>query len=108
VSQHAAPQHGRFRGTVEVDRPSVVLLKATYHPRWRATVDGRPVETQMLAPALVGVPVSPGTHVIEFRYEPISNTTYAWLFAVGILALIALAVIPSRLARNDRGSPTRR
>jgi len=100
VRQHAALQNGRFSGTVEADRPAVVLLKATYHPRWRATVDGKPVQTQMLAPALVGVPVPAGTHEIEFQYEPISAWTYAWLFAVGIVALVALAVIPRWLERR--------
>jgi hypothetical protein len=106
VRQHAAPQNGRFSGTVEVDRPAVVLLKATYHPRWRATVDGKPVDTQMIAPALVGVPVPSGTHEIEFHYEPISGFTYAWLFAIGVLALVALAAIPRWLAR--RGARARR
>jgi uncharacterized membrane protein len=64
-----SPGQGRYRATVRVDRPSTVLLKVTYHPGWRAYVDGRRVKPQMLMPSFMGVPVGPGTHDIRFEYH---------------------------------------
>jgi hypothetical protein len=100
--QYALPDDGAFGGRVVVNRPSVVMLKATYDPRWHVTVDGKPAAKQMLAPSFVGVAVGPGTHNIEFDYVPYR---YYWvLLTIGALTLLGLAVIP-RLA--PRLSPRR-
>jgi hypothetical protein len=85
------------------------MLKASYHPRWRATIDGHPVKVAMLAPSFVGVPVSAGSHLVVFRYHPISY--YPALFALGLLTLIALIVAPRLWKRRSRPratTPTRR
>lgn len=96
--QYDRPADGEFGGRVEMDRDGVVLLKATYDPRWVATVDGEPVDTQMVAPSFVGVPVPAGEHSVEFRYEPYP---YSWpLLAFGALVLIGLAVTPRVLDRR--------
>ena len=55
-----------------MDRPGVVLFKVSYDPRWEATVDGEPVETQMLSPALVGVPVPEGEHEVAAHLSGVS------------------------------------
>lgn len=60
---------GRYRATVTVRRPAVVLLHSSYDPGWVATVDGKRTPTEMVAPALVGVPVDPGRHEVVFTYE---------------------------------------
>lgn len=98
--QYERPDDGVFGGTVNANRRSVVMLKASYHPRWTVTVDGKPAKTQMVAPSYVGVEVSPGMHTIEFRYEPYPD--YWLLFLIGALALVALAVVPRVLARRRR------
>lgn len=97
------PDDGIFGGTVEANRPSVVMLKATYHPRWTATVDGEPAQTQMLAPSFVGVRVPAGAHRVEFRYEPYPN--YWLLFSLGLLTLIVLAVAPRWWKRRRAATP---
>ena len=84
-------QDGVFGGTVQASRPAVVLLKASYDPRWTATVDGVKVKPVMMAPSLVGVDVSAGHHVIAFRYK--SYDRYPYLFALGALALLALVAL---------------
>ncbi len=95
--QYDLPDDGVFGGQVTANRPSVVMLKATYDPRWEVTVDGKPATTQMLAPSYIGVPVGPGVHRVEFRYVPYP---YYWLlFTVGALALVGLAVAPRLLPR---------
>ncbi len=63
-----------FKTKVNVGRDCTecfVILKHTYHPSWRATVDGKPVKTTILFPFFIGVPVSTeGTHEIVVSYEP--------------------------------------
>jgi hypothetical protein len=90
--QYDRPADGKFGGRVEMDRDGVVMLKATYDPRWVATVDGERVETQMIAPSFVGVPVPAGEHTVQFTYE---KYPYSWpLLVLGVLVLLGLAVAP--------------
>src|SRR5262249_32632485 len=44
MAQSATPDDGVFAAKVQSNRPSVALLKATFDPRWTATVDGRSVK----------------------------------------------------------------
>jgi len=94
VKQAATLENGVFEGTVAANRPAVVLLKASYDPRWAATVDGRPAKTMMMAPSLVGVEVPAGRHEVRFHYEPVG--TYPLLLAAGALTLLGLALYPRR------------
>lgn len=58
------------RAQLDVSRGDCfALFKMTYHPNWRATVDGARATTMMLSPGFVGVPLAPGRHSIELRYD---------------------------------------
>jgi len=85
---------GVFAASVNLRRTAIVLLKASYDPNWTATVDGRSVKPVMMAPSLVGVKVGPGSHFVRFRYAPFG--AYPTLFAIGILAALAMAILPRR------------
>jgi uncharacterized membrane protein len=105
VIPHIAPEPGIARGRIvsetvetngylariEVQRDSLLMLKATYHPNWRAYVDGVATSTVMLMPSYVGVEVSPGVHLVRLAYRP--RALRGYLSAVGLLTypLIALA-----------------
>jgi uncharacterized membrane protein YfhO len=92
---------GRLTGQVTASRPSWVMLKESYSPRWTATVDGEPVQTQMLAPSFVGVPVPAGTHLVVFKYRP--RSSYPALFALGAFVLLGIALGPMLWRRwNER------
>ena len=99
VEEFDGPADGFFAGTVRAERPAVVLLKASYDPRWRASVDGVEAPTQMVAPASVGVTVGPGQHRIVFTYEP-----YPWYpvwLAAGALSLMGLLWAQDLLGRRE-------
>ena len=81
---------GVASATVFANRTAVVLLKASFDPGWTVTVDGQSAATEMVAPALVGVTVTPGNHVVVFRYKGFSS--YPWLFAISVLVLTAIGV----------------
>ena len=85
------------------ERPAMVMLKASFDPRWQVTVDGIPVEPEMIAPSFVGRTVPAGEHVVRFVYEPFPR--YDVMLLIGLLALIGLAVVPGRLrSRRDRAA----
>ncbi len=86
----ARPADGRFAATVDASRPAVVLLKQSYQPRWQATVDGRPVRTQIVAPGMIGVPVTAGRHRVVLHYQQYGG--YRWLWGVSAGTLLALLV----------------
>jgi hypothetical protein len=60
---------GYAAATVQMRRPGVVVLSASYDPGWTATVNGRRVTAQMVAPALVAVNVPAGTDHVVFRFR---------------------------------------
>jgi hypothetical protein len=95
VSATAADlEHGTATATVRMRRPGVAVLSASFDPGWRATVDGRPAATVMVAPALVATRVPAGVHRVAFRYAGYAH--YPELFALGLLTLAALAVLERR------------
>lgn len=73
---------------------SYALLKSTFHPGWRATVDGRPAEVVMLTPGFAAVKVSPGRHVIQFRYD--HGAAKPILLALAIPFLIGSFVVEKK------------
>ena len=54
---------------VSLHRTAVVVAKVAFDPGWRATIDGVPAPTIMLAPALEGVVVPAGPHTVVFTYH---------------------------------------
>jgi hypothetical protein len=96
VSQSSAPADGSFSAAIDANRPAVVLLKVTYDPGWKVTLDGIDVKPEMIAPALVGRTVSAGRHTIVFHY-----TRYPYqaeLVALGLVTLLGLG-FGSKLVR---------
>ena len=92
---------GRATATIVAERPAMVMLKASFDPRWQVTVDGVPVEPQMIAPSFVGGEVPRGRHTVRFVYEPFPR--YDAMLLIGLLTLIGLAFAPGRVrARPDR------
>jgi uncharacterized membrane protein YfhO len=100
LTQSNRLQDGRFDTTVEARRPAVVLLKATYDPRWTVTVDGLRAKPAMMAPSLVGVEVPAGRHVVRFRYKPYAG--YPVLLGIGALTFLALLLVPRQAAIRAR------
>jgi hypothetical protein len=79
-----------FTANVTVERDSLLMLKATYHPNWRATVDGIKTDTVMLMPSFVGVQLPPGDHEVRIEYQP--RRLRAILIGLGLLALLLIAI----------------
>jgi hypothetical protein len=79
-----------FFARVRVDRECRLLLKMTYHPAWKATVNGDDAPVAHLLPSYCAVPLSPGTHEVRFRYSPGRGRLFLTLAGLSVL-LAALA-----------------
>lgn len=76
--------------------PSLVVLKVTYHPNWRVTVDDREVKTYLVTPGFIGFDVPQGMHFVTARYA--STPIKTPLVAAGLLCLLGLVAFRRRLA----------
>jgi hypothetical protein len=87
-------QTSRFDFIASCPNDATLVVKETYHPNWRATVDGQVVETFMVSPSFIGIALSAGDHFVTFEYRSTPIKTPLFLF--GLLAVVALI-----LARRD-------
>ena len=85
-------QDGYFAADVTANRTAAVVLKATFDPRWKVTVDGNAAMPYMVVPGFVAVTVGPGRHAVVFQYVAYSG--YPLLLLIGVLTLIALGLGP--------------
>ncbi|HEV2073447.1 MAG TPA: YfhO family protein, partial [Thermomicrobiales bacterium] len=72
----------------------LLVVSQVYAEGWEATVDGEAVEVLQTDHALLGIPVGPGQHTVEVRYDPDALTLGLWisgLTAVGSLGVVGYA-----------------
>ncbi|MFC1626906.1 hypothetical protein ACFL1P_01750 [Patescibacteria group bacterium] len=81
-----------FETTVEVPEnctQCIVVLKQTYHPNWRVTVDGESVKPFTVFPFFTAIDMTePGTHQVWFSYEP--STLKVFLMVLSVLVILFL------------------
>ena len=80
----------------------ILVLADSYYPGWKAYVDGK--EEPILRANLFfrGVLLSPGEHVVEFRYEPRSFSIGR---AISLTTLLGLALVSLILHLRGRRRP---
>jgi hypothetical protein len=100
-------QLGDQAATVEVraSRPAIVVVRNTYDPNWRASVDGRPVPVLAADFVVQGIAVGAGTHVISLRYhDPTIGYGLIGSVLTVVLLLGAAVVLRRRLPDGDDGA----
>lgn len=81
---------GEARVNVQAAAAAVLLIRNAYDPKWRATLDGEPVEVLRADFLLQGIPVPPGRHVVLlFHQDP---TIALGLVGSGASVGVSLAV----------------
>ncbi len=71
------------------DAAATLVLKITYHPNWRVTVDDQQVETFMVSPGFIGIELPAGQHFVSARYD--STPVKTPLLVLGALTLAGCA-----------------
>jgi hypothetical protein len=85
-------------------RSGILVLGDTHFPGWKAKVDGREVDVRPVDYFFKGVPIGPGTHTVEFRYQPLS-WRIGWI--VSLVALAGLAATVAAGVARRRSAATR-
>jgi hypothetical protein len=100
----APPQHGQDAGIVRAEKENAGVFEAdlsanraayaffrmTWHPNWKAYLDGKPAATAMLSPGFIGIPMEPGAHHLMLRYE--GAWWRLWMAAAGALLVVLAGV----------------
>ena len=91
-------QPARFEVLARCDTASAMVIKITYHPNWRVTVDGTAVPTFMASPSYLAFALPAGEHfvVAEYRSMPIKTPLLA-LGAVVLAGTLAAGIGRRRL-----------
>jgi len=79
-----------FRGEISVSESRILYTSLPYAGNWRVFVNGVPREIVSIGGAMAGVRLSPGNHVVEFRYH---NTTINLGIAISIISLVVYAIM---------------
>lgn len=82
----------RLEVTADIDAPAVVTVSMQALPGWRVSIDGIDADVVEADGLFLGVEVEPGTHVVEFHFQPwwwwpsvVASLTGA--MAIGVLLL---------------------
>jgi hypothetical protein len=92
--------------TTQSSRSALLLVNDLYYPAWRAYVDGSPVTISRAFTSLRAVPVPPGRHRVEMKYQ---STAFdlGWKITLGTLIISILALFIGKKQKNPeitRGS----
>jgi hypothetical protein len=85
-------------------QPGVVVWSRTFFPAWRAEVDGQEARVVAADGHLVGVAVPPGPHRVTVVWSRTPLALGSWLFALGVLGLVATLGRRRGAARRDAWS----
>jgi hypothetical protein len=95
----------RVVARASASRAGLLVLTDLDYPGWKATVDGRDVPIERVNYLLRGVPLSAGTHEVEFRYEPASFRA-GWIISLlSAIAVLAVGAVGLRNRRRPPGQP---
>ncbi|MDB6023547.1 MAG: hypothetical protein JWQ04_3404 [Pedosphaera sp.] len=86
-------------------KPSVLLLNDRLDPNWKVWVDGNSAPILRCNYLMRGVYLEPGTHKVEFRFQPPVGALYVSLAAIGISLLVG-GVLVVTLPRNKVELPS--
>jgi hypothetical protein len=94
----------RVRVSARSDGEGLLVLGDNYYPGWKATVDGKPAKVERVDYVFRGVRLGPGTHTVEFRYQPLSYRIGWILSLLGLVSLAAALAIGLRRRRRVAGA----
>lgn len=92
--EHFEEDH--IKGTVTADKDGVLFTTISWEPGWTIYVDGVETEPVKLVDAVIGVPLSEGTHTIEMKFFPAGMKLGIILSIAGVITVIIIAILERR------------
>lgn len=83
-----------FDARIRMDRAAHVVLKMSFHPGWRATVDGARVKTMQVTPSYLAIALPEGVHDVHFEWAP--GPIKPILLGLGLLPFVGLVLLDRR------------
>ncbi|HTI99395.1 MAG TPA: hypothetical protein VL527_10980 [Dongiaceae bacterium] len=84
--------------------PAVLLLNDRYAPNWSVRVDGQPATMLRCNYLMRGVYLQPGTHKVEFIFQPSMKPMYISLTAIALAAGLLLVLGVTARQRATKAS----
>ena len=83
-------------------RKGYLLLSDTYYPGWHCFVDGKDEPIYRADFSLRAVYLNAGSHIVEFRFDPLSYTVGKWISLLSLCGVVGfMIVIRIRSARAE-------
>lgn len=79
-----------IKGTVTAKEDGILFTTISWEPGWKIYVDGKKTEPVKLVDALIGVPVSEGTHTIEMKFFPEGMALGIFISVMGLVTLVLI------------------
>jgi hypothetical protein len=101
VPEFISESNNRLQLHVEASGDSFLVLSDTYYPGWKVYVDGEKKKIYRANYTFRAVPLRPGTHQVEFVYDPLSFKLGAIITFLTIIGCFGIRWISRRrLQRN--------
>jgi hypothetical protein len=97
-------QANRITVNASASQNSVLVLGEKYYNWWYATIDGKKTEIVPVNHVLRGVYLTPGTHTVEFTFDPLPFKVGKWL-TLSSMFLFAVLLGRELWLRRRRTSP---
>jgi len=82
-------------------RDGYLVVSDTFYPGWKAEIDGKRAPIFPADVALRAVYITPGHHVVDFRYRPTWRTVESWISLPALFFALAAWII---FVSRDRAS----
>ena len=95
-----------LKGNVTANEDGYVFTSIPYDKGWTVFVDGNEVEISTLEDAFIMVPVSEGTHTIEFKYVPGGLYLGITISILSYITFLTIIICSKKLSRKKPVSNT--
>lgn len=93
-------------GRVTATSEGLLYTSIPYEKGWTVKVDGIETTASQFADTMLAVPLTPGSHSVEFFYEPDGLNTGLWISLVSFV-LLCILTVATYLIRNRREEANR-
>lgn len=88
-------EYGNHRVNIQasLDSPGILVLADSFYPGWNVYVNGRQEKIYRANLFFRGVQLSPGTHTVQFRYEPRAFAIGRAVSVITLLLIVAFFIL---------------
>jgi len=96
----------RIQADIETEGPTLLVVAQTYFHKWKARVDGKPVNLLRANHAFQAVEVPAGRHAVELAYEDRSFQSGAAISGLTLFGCLGFALRKRAKERNETTQPS--